>query len=316
MQWKTIHHLFSSANIAREKRSNPPRRRMTGGNSIFIPTTRMAGFLLVIAVVLLTMLSTDLNAKSPVRPKALQKVGFDQRLNEQVPLDLKFRDEQGRTVQLGELIDKKPVILTLAYFRCPRLCTQVLTGVAHSMRQSGLTLGEDFESITISFDPADSPAEARAKKKTYLKYYGQPSQDEHWHFLTGSRDSITPLTEAVGFHYTYDPKTKLFAHVAGALILTPEGRISRLLSDVKYSGRDLRLGLVEASQNEIGSPTDQVLLFCYQYDPVAGRYGVAIMNFVRLFGVLTILGLVWLFRRLRRHESDLEIPAESEVSAV
>ncbi len=252
-------------------------------------------------------------AKPPVLPKALRKVGFDQRLNEQIPLDLAFHDEQGRLVRLREFFGEKPVVLTLAYFRCPRLCTQVLTGAANSMRETGFTLGEDFIAVTVSFDPKDTPRNARAKKKTYLRYYGDQSHAAGWHFLTGDQEAITKLTGAVGFRYTYNPKTKQFAHAAGLMVLTPQGKISRYLYDVRFPGQDLRLALVEASQNQIGTPTDQVLLFCFHYDPAQGRYGAAILNFVRLGGVLTLIGLAYFFRRLCRHERNLK--ATSEINA-
>ena len=266
----------------------------------------------VAALLALILSSSGLEAKSPVLPKALRKVGFDQRLDEQLPLDLKFRDEDGRSVRLSQFFGEKPVILTLAYFRCPRLCTQVLTGAANSMRETGFTLGDDFESITVSFDPTDTPRDARAKKETYMRYYGDASDSSHWHFLTGDQNAITKLTDAAGFHYTYDPDTKQFAHAAGLMILTPKGKIARYLYDVRYPGKDLRLALVEASQNQIGSPTDQVLLFCFHYDPVVGRYGAAIMNFVRLGGVLTIISLSYFFWRLCRHHPAQDVPAQVE----
>ena len=254
----------------------------------------------------LTLLSvcgaiTTAHAGGPVLPAALRNVGFDQRLNEQLPLDINLKDEDGHSVQLSQYFQGKPVILVLAYYRCPRLCTQVLSGLVEGLRESSLVLGKDYRVVTISFDPADTPEAAR-KKKSYLRYFGEGADQDAWRFLTGSQDSIHRVTEAVGYRYSYDAATQQFAHAAGIVILTPTGKISRYLYDVKFAERDLRLGLIEASQNQIGSPIDQILLFCFHYDPTAGRYGAAIMNIVRAGGVCTVLGLVAGFYCLRRVE--------------
>jgi protein SCO1 len=251
-----------------------------------------------------------------VLPKALQNVGFDQRLNEQVPLDLSFTDDEGQHVKLSKYFGQKPVVLVLAYFRCPMLCTQVLNGLVQGLRQTPFIAGKDFEVVTVSFDPNETTDMAAAKKRTYLHAYGKPEAAAGWHFLTGDQQSISRLTHAIGFRYAYDAQSDQFAHAAGIVILTPSGKISRYFYDVHYSGRDLRLGLVEASQNKIGSPIDQILLFCFHYDPTAGKYGATIMNFVRAGGVLTMLGLGLMIGLLlrgehkRRHRSALNGPAD------
>lgn len=240
--------------------------------------------------ILCTLCAQPLWAESGL-PPVLRSVGFDQRLDAQVPLDLVFRDEAGQAVHLGDYFGKKPVILVLAYYRCPMLCTMVLNGLVRALLDVPFQAGKEFTIVTVSFDPRETPELAAAKKRTYLERYGREGAAEGWHFLTGEEDAIQGLTDAVGFRYTYDAKHDQFAHASGIMILTPKGRIARYFYDVTYSPRDLRLGLVEAAENKIGSPADQILLFCFHYDPAEGKYGPVIMNFVRLGGVLTILGL-------------------------
>jgi protein SCO1/2 len=230
-------------------------------------------------------------ADPPGLPPSLRGVGFDQRLNEQVPLDLVFRDETGQTVQLGDYFHDRPVILVLAYYRCPMLCTQVLNGLVQALLDMRLDAGRDFDVVVVSFDPRETPELAAAKKRTYVERYGRPGAAAGWHFLTGEQAPITALTKAVGFRYTYDARHDQFAHASGIMVLTPHGKISRYFYDVRYPARDVRLGLVEASENKIGSPVDQVLLFCFHYDAAEGRYGPAVLNIVRALGVLTVLGL-------------------------
>jgi protein SCO1/2 len=246
-------------------------------------------------------------AAGPVRaetslPRVLRGVGFDQRLNEQVPLDLEFTDEAGRAVHLGDYFQGKPVILVLAYYKCPMLCTQVLNGLVQALLGVPFDAGREFQVVVVSFDPREKPPLAAAKKHTYLERYGRPGAEGGWHFLTGEEGPIHCLTEAVGFRYTYDPKNDQFAHASGVMVLTPAGKLSRYFYDVSYSPRDVRLGLVEASENRIGSPADQVLLYCFHYDPAEGKYGPVIMNFVRLGGVLTMLGIGIFVAVLRRQE--------------
>jgi protein SCO1/2 len=235
-------------------------------------------------------------------PPVLREVRFDQRLNEQVPLDVTFQDETGQSVKLREYFGSKPVILVLAYYRCPQLCTRVLNGLVRALMEISFDVGKEFNVLTVSFDPREKPDLAAAKKKTYLERYARTGAEQGWHFLTGEEASIKRLTEAVGFHYTYDAKHDVFAHASGIMVLTPAGKISRYFYDISYSPRDLRLGLVEASANQIASPTDQILLFCFHYDPMEGKYGPTILNFVRAGGVLTVLALGTFFGVMVRQE--------------
>jgi protein SCO1/2 len=263
-------------------------------------TRRTAAALVLVGSLLTTAPPRAL--ADPALPQVLKDVGFDQRLNESIPLDATFRDEDGREVKLGEYFGAQPVVLVMAYFRCPMLCTQVLNGLVEGLRESRLTIGKDFRVVTVSFDPSDSPKMAAAKKKNYVRAYADPQAAADWHFLTGNQESIDRLARAVGFRYAYDAASDQYAHAAGIVVLTPAGRVSRYFYDVHFSGRDLRLGLVEASQNRIGTAIDQVLLFCFHYDPTAGRYGAAILNFVRAGGVLTVICLGLLFAGLMRGE--------------
>lgn len=237
-------------------------------------------------------------------PQALQDVKIEQHLNEQIPLDLQFKDETGRTVQLSEYFNhSKPVILSFVYFRCPMLCDQVLTAVLGGVRSVPFNVGKDFDVLTISFDPRDTPEYAAEKKQNFIERYNRPGAEKGWHFLTGDQESIRRLTDAAGFRYAYDEKTNQFAHASGIMVLTPEGKLSRYFYGVDYDGRDLRLGLVEASNNKIGSYTDQLLLYCYHYDPATGKYGPVVMNIMRLGGIVTLLCTVGLILVLRRRSS-------------
>ena len=233
-------------------------------------------------------------------PKALKNVGIDQKLNEQVPLDAVFKDEQGREVKLGEFFGKKPVVLSLVYYTCPMLCTQVLNGMLGSFRQVSFNIGEQYEVVTVSFDARETPALAAAKKVTYVKGYNRPGAEASWHFLTGDEANIKRLTDAVGFRYVWDEQTSQFAHASGIMVLTPEGKLARYFYGIDFPPRDLRLGLVEASQNKIGTPVDALMLYCYHYDPATGKYGAVVMNIMRLAGGATVLLIVGLLLVLRR----------------
>ena len=226
------------------------------------------------------------------RPEALREVGFDQHLDEHVPLDVRLRDESGREVRLGDYFGDKPVILSLAYYSCPMLCGLHLQGLASSLKPLQFSAGKDFTVLTVSFDPRDTPERATEKKKDSLSRYDRKGAEDGWHFLTGDAEQIAALTRAVGFRYQYDEKRGEFAHPAGLVLLTSDGRISRYFFGIEYSSRDLRLGLVETAQGKIGTVIDQVLLFCFHYDPAMGRYSAVTLNAVRAGGVLTILGLV------------------------
>jgi protein SCO1/2 len=234
------------------------------------------------------------------RPDLLKDVSIDQKLNSSIPLNLVFRDEHGRSVELGEYFGRKPVVLSLVYYTCPMLCTQVLNGLDRALKEIPMSIGKDFNVVTVSIDPADRPVLAEAKQALYTGMYGRPGAAQGWHFLTGDEPQIKQLADAVGFRYAYDPDSKQFAHAAGIMLLTPQGKISRYYYGVQYPVRDLRLGLVEASQGKIGSPVDRILLFCYHYDPHTGKYGLLISRIIQLAGILTVLiggiFLILLFR--------------------
>jgi len=223
-------------------------------------------------------------------PAALAGVGFDQRLGETLPLDLTFTGEDGNPVVLRQWFGEKPVILTFVYYECPMLCTLVLNGLTGALRAVPFTAGEDYVIVTVSIDPGETPALARAKKASYVDELPSPaSAAAGWHFLTGDTTAIAALTGAAGFRYRYDAERDEFAHASGILVLTPQGTISRVLYGIEYAPKDLRLALVEASAGKIGTFVDQVLLFCFHYDPAAGKYGTAIMRLIRAGGVLALL---------------------------
>lgn len=257
----------------------------------------------------LTLLYCGLaDAHDDTRPVALREVAFDQKLDQQVPLELTFRDESGQRVRLSDYFGQRPVILIFAYYTCRELCPLLLDGVVRSLRGIAFDVGNQFRVLTVSFDPHDDPALAAAKKKIFVDRYSRPGAAAGWHFLTGDEDAIRRLTEAVGFRYTYDPKTREFAHATGVVLLTPSGKTSRYFYGIEFSPRDLRLGLIEAAANQIGSPIDQLLLFCYHYDPVTGKYGLLVTNVIRLAGLATVLvlggGILLMLRRERKVGSD------------
>lgn len=241
-------------------------------------------------------------------PKALQTVGIEQRLNEQLPLETKFVDENGQEVALGDYFHKgKPVVLALVYYECPMLCNQVLTGLTGALKGMNFNAGKEFDIVAISFDPKDTPAIAKAKKETYLAHYGRPETAAGWHFLTGTPASIAKITEAVGFKYQWDEQTKQFAHAGGIQIATPEGKLSRYFYGIDYAPKDIKFGVMDASSNKIGNPVEKLILYCYHYNPASGKYGLMIMNIIRLGGVATIIGLaamIWAFRRYNRNKID------------
>ena len=247
-------------------------------------------------------LSMQDSSLRPALPGALEGVGIDQKLNQQIPLDLIFKEETGSEVPLSTYFQPgKPVLLALVYYRCPMLCTQILNGVAGSLKAVNFNPGQDFEIVSVSFDPKDTTEIAAAKKQLYTRRYGRPNTANGWHLLTGDEANIKALTEAVGFHYKYDAATDQFAHASGIMLVTPEGRLSRYFYGVEYAPRDVRLGLVEASQNKIGNPVDQILLFCFHYDPATGKYGTVVTNLVRFTGAaFTLVCGTFLFIFLRR----------------
>ena len=236
-------------------------------------------------------------------------VGIDQRLDSAVPLDLTFRDESGQAVHLGDYFGAKPVILTLNYYRCPTLCSLILTSLERGLQDVAFDVGNQFEVVTVSIDPTEGATEATAKKAEILDRYERPGAAAGWHFLTGDEGQIQQLAAAVGFRYTYDPRGAQYVHPSGIMLLTPAGRVARYLLGIDYAARDLRLGLVEASDGRIGAPSDQILLLCYHYDAATGRYAGAVDAFVKgtsiaVAGALTLLvGL--LLRRERRRGAEV-----------
>jgi len=228
-------------------------------------------------------------------PTALRDVRIEQKLDRQLPLDLDFRDESGQQVKLGQYFGKKPVVLALVYYDCPMLCTQVLNGMVTSFRVLPFQIGNEFDVVTVSFDPRETSVLATAKKRIYVDYLPEKMRSgasNGWHFLTGDQANIEKLTEAVGFHYRYDEATKQFAHASAIMLTTPQGTLSRYFYGIDYPARDLRLGLIESSENKIGSPVDQLLLYCYHYDPATGKYGAPVMKVMRIAGVITFLGIL------------------------
>jgi protein SCO1 len=223
-------------------------------------------------------------------PPQLGNIGIEQRLNQQVPLDLQFRDESGASVRLRDYFQSgRPVVLSLVYYRCQILCSQVLSSLAGALRYVKFDAGRDFEVLTVSFDPAETPEMATEAKAKYLSIYGHPGAVEGWHFLTGEQASIHALSDAVGFHYYWDKGTNQFAHATGIMLLTPDGRVSQYYYGARYFPSDLRLGLIQSSQNRIGTIADQIVLYCYHYDPRIGRYGAIVTRIIQLSGGFTVL---------------------------
>ena len=247
----------------------------------------------------------------PPLPPALQGIGIDQHLNAQLPLDTAFRDESGRVTQLGAYFGRRPVLLALVYYTCPMLCNQILTGVAAGLRPLSLRPGRDFDVVAISINPAETPSDAAAKRDFVTRRYSSKAGTGGWHFLVGDQAAIHRVAEAVGFHYRYDPASKMFFHASGVMAVTPQGKLARYFYGVDYEPKDLKLGLIEASNNKIGSLTDQILLFCYHYDPATGKYGAVVMNILRAAAAAAVvilgavLGLLWM-KDLRQHRHDAQ----------
>jgi protein SCO1/2 len=276
----------------------------------FVP--KAAGTLhpwLIAAVIALALLppSAQAQLQGPVqdigvRPSLLKEVGIDQKLNQSIPLDLEFRDEHGKPVRLAEYFGQKPVILSMVYYNCPMLCTQVLNGLESSLKLIPMDTGKQFNVVTVSIDPTERPVLAEAKQALYTGLYGRPDAALGWHFLTGDEQQIRQLANALGFRYAYDPDSKQFAHASAIMLLTPQGKISRYFYGIQFPSRDLRLGLVEASEGKIGTPVDQVLLFCYHYDPSTGKYGLLISRLIQTAGAVTVLAIAALIFVLYKKE--------------
>jgi protein SCO1/2 len=225
------------------------------------------------------------------KPSILDNVGIDQKLGAMVPMDLVFNDEEGRPVRLGDVFSNRPVVLVLVYYQCPMLCTMVLNDLLRTMRSMPEDVAADYDVITVSFDPRDTPALAKMKKKTYLAQYDRFDAEKGWHFLTGSQPSITALTSAVGFRYVWDPKYQLYAHASGIIVLTTRGKISRYFFGIDYAPKDLRIALDEATDGHVGGLANAILLYCFCYDPATGKYGLAISRLLKVGGGLTVLAL-------------------------
>ncbi|MGA8923652.1 MAG: SCO family protein [Candidatus Dormiibacterota bacterium] len=250
------------------------------------------------------------------KPEVLKNVGLDQKLNAQVPLDIAFRDEHGKSVTIRQLLQNKPAILTLVYYRCPMLCTEVLNATLNSLKEVPLDIGKDFSVITVSIDSTEKPVLAEAKQIMYAGLYGRPGAVNGWHFLTGDDPQIHELAGSVGFRFVYDKESSQFAHASGIMLLTPEGRVSRYFYGINYSPRDVRLGLVEASEGRIGTAVDAILLFCFHYDPQTGKYTVFITNFVRAAGALTVVLILLLVFVLSRREKHAVAPSSAHHRAL
>ena len=247
---------------------------------------------------------------SDSKPKALEGVTYAQRLGDQIPADLAFVDETGKAVRLGDYVGKRPVVLALAYYECPMLCTQVLSGMTSGLKGLKFSAGQEFEVVVVSIDPGEGPGLASAKKASYVAHYDRDDTAGGWHFLTGRKAEIDRLAQAVGFAYTYDEKSDQYSHAAGLSILTSDGRIARYLFGIDFAPRDLRMAIVEAADRKIGSPVDAVLLYCYHYDPATGTYGLMAMRIVRLAGVLFVLAMVagWVVLRRRERRGLYGVP--------
>jgi len=242
--------------------------------------------------------------KQDQKPQILQQVGIDQKLNTQLPLDLTFRDEHGKTVRLGDYFGSKPVILSLVYYRCPMLCEQVLNGMTAALNVLRFDAGKEFNVVTVSIDPTETPEIAAKKKEVFLHRYQRPTADQGWAYLTGDQANIDQLAKAIGFRYIYDERSKQYAHASGIVIATSQGRLAQYYYGIEYSPKDLRLGLIEASQNKIGTVVDQLLLYCYHYDPETGHYGAIVMRVMRIAGALTVVLLGGFVITMLRRETQ------------
>jgi protein SCO1/2 len=265
--------------------------------------------ILALAAAALPVQAQDLlNMKGVDRPDPLKGIGIDQKLNAQLPLDLPFRDDSGRDVKLGDYFGKRPVVLALVYYSCPMLCTQILNGMVSSLRVVTFNPGEDYDVVAVSFDAREKPPLALEKKEAMLKQFGRPQTAKGWHFLTGDLASIKALTDAAGFHYRYDIHTNQFAHASAIMLVTADGKMSKYFYGIEYSPKDIRLGLIEAAQNKIGTPVDQILLFCYHWDPSTGKYTPVAIGGLRVAAAATLLligGFFFLnFRREARERAS------------
>jgi len=253
-----------------------------------------------------------------VRPPVLKDVGIDQLLDHQVPLDLEFTDENGRAVKLQDYAGSKPIVLSLVYYDCPQLCSLTLNGLMNVLKTLPMKAGRDFISLTVSFDPKETTELAAEKRNAYLQKLANPELNDGWHFLTGDEKNTLALTKSVGFRFVWDPVSKQYAHSSALIVITPQGKISRYFypSDVlsNFEPRDIRFGVLDASNGKIGSLADQVILYCYQYDPNRGTYGLVLMRIMRIFAVITIVTLIALILFLRHKTKQKEAAWAARVS--
>jgi protein SCO1/2 len=279
---------------------------------------RRIGILLAAAagIVLVGVVSRAWAQRTEPLPEELKGVGVTEHLDEPIPLDLEFVDSDGKRVKLKEFFDgERPVVLTLNYSNCPMLCSLQLNGLFDALGRMNWDIGHQYEMVTVSFDPLETPDRARMTKQKYLKVYRRAGAAEGWHFLTGREEDIQKVAEAVGFRYRYSPEQRQYVHIAVTFILTPDGRMSRYLYGVEYDPQTLRLSLVEAADGKIGSTTDRVLLFCYHYDAESGRYGPAAMRLMQLGGLVTVVVLVggiWVLRRREKGKKAETGPREGD----
>jgi protein SCO1 len=249
---------------------------------------------------------------STKKPRILEQVGVDQKIGRQVPPALTFRDETGREVRLGDFFGRRPVVLALAYYNCPMLCTQVLNGITGTLRTLDFQPGRDYEVVVVSIDPREGPRLAGQKKEVYVSHFGRPGTAPGWHFLTGRDENIHALADAVGFRYKYDPNIDQFAHAAVFEVLTPSGVVSQYFYGIEFAPRDVKFALIQSSGNTLGTMADQVLLFCYHYDPASGRYGANIINAVRAGGILLMVAFgTFLFVNLRRERRQQHLESHT-----
>jgi protein SCO1 len=260
-------------------------------------------FFVLLPMLMILLGFSEVAAQSTSVPNAaapFSDIKIDQKLNNSLPLELQFRDDDGQEKKLGTFFGKKPVIIAPVYYNCPMLCTLILNGLTQSLNALSFQAGQEFDVLAISFDPRETTQLAQEKKKLYLEQYRHKNTAAGWHFLTGSEANIKVLMDALGFHYRFDPKTNQYLHASGIMVTTPEGRLARYFYGIEYSPRDLRLGLVEASNNKIGNPVDQIILLCYHYDPATGKYGPMVKNIIRLGGLLTVIILAFFLKRMLR----------------
>ncbi len=297
----SFHNSSKCFAAAKDGRGRPSLQKQVLGGTGLLARALVVTIALGAIALGQSMTNGIMSPPSNVRPAGLNDVDIAQRLDQQIPPELVFRDESGKQVRLGDYFGKKPMILNLVYYRCPMLCSEVMAGLSGSLKALKFDVGKEFDVITVSFDPKDTPEAATKKKADYVKRYGRPGAADGWHFLTGPQESIAALTKAVGFGYQYDPKSGQFSHATAIMIVTPQGKLAQYYYGVEYPPKDLRLGLIQASQNKIGTLADQVLLYCYHYDPTTGKYGAIISRIIQLSGGATVLSLglflIILFRR-------------------